>query len=74
MGVFFKKKIPILSNSPATAQIGNGKHASHVPAEDEARHVERRGDGNVKAAIAVQQRRVVAVQHNVCMCVLVICE
>ena len=53
--------MPLFSVFSPAAKIGHGIHAPHFHPGD-ATHAEAWCDGNVEAAVAVQQRRIVAVQ------------
>ena len=53
------------AHSPAAADVGNGDHAAQMTHEHRATDAERRRDGDVEAAVAIDQHRVRAVQGDV---------
>ena len=52
------------NNSPTTANVRNGKHASKVLNKDKPRHTEDWLQGNVKSSITVQKNRVAAITNQ----------
>lgn len=56
--------MPGLAVLSAAADVGHGQDPPEVPHEDEARDAVARRDGDVEAAVAVQEARVGAVQFD----------
>lgn len=56
--------VPGLAVLPPASDVGHGQDPPHVPHEDEPRDAVAGRDGDVEAAVAVQEARVGAVQFD----------